>query len=140
MDAKELQKKLQKELKKRLDPKTVGKLLGLAPPVVLANLFFEAVLPQAVKGEKKRLRGVKYTMQFHVTGLPFGGWWWLDIDDGFCKIHRGRLDFPHYVINVDAADIPELVGGNLDPAGIVLSGKIGVSGTLDRMRLLQALR
>lgn len=127
----------------------------------MANLYWDSQLENLSQGqgqfqEKAKgdmrllLRGMaavfnagaagelKATIQFEVTGKQTGNWF-LDIENGRCTFHEGKIDSPTLTIRTPSEIWMAIAAKELDGQKAFLEGKYTVSGDMGLLMRLKSL-
>jgi putative sterol carrier protein len=70
---------------------------------------------------------VELALNFSVGGEG-GGEWWLQIEDGECRVAAGQLRNPTATIRMSAEDLVAVFGGSLNAVAAYMSGRVKVTG------------
>ncbi len=84
-------------------------------------------LPEYFQGDNAR--GMKATYQFDITG-DNGGKWFIEINDGACKVEKGTHPNPMVTFTIAGADHVALFSGKLNPQMAFMSGKLKLKGDI----------
>lgn len=77
--------------------------------------------------QANKAKGVHARYQWDLSG-PQGGQWWIDVDDGKCKMGKGKIDNPN--VTLVAKDKDWVAVSNHQMAGIwaYLTGRLKIRG------------
>ena len=85
--------------------------------------------------EADRARGVHARFQFELSGAN-GGLWWIEVNDGKCKMGRGRVDAPGVTLLASDRDWVALSNGTLPGWWAYITGRLKIRGDQDLARKL----
>jgi putative sterol carrier protein len=91
---------------------------------------------QSFQPDKSQGLYVRY--QFDLTG-PNGGEWRIEVDDGKCKVERGRFDNPNVTFVASDKDWVALSNGKLSGIWAVFTGRLKVQGDQNLARKLDEM-
>jgi putative sterol carrier protein len=74
-----------------------------------------------------RAHGVHARYQFELSG-PNGGLWWIEINDGKCKVGRGRIPNPGVTFIATDRDWVALSNGKLPGFWAYVTGRLKIHG------------
>ena len=74
-----------------------------------------------------RAQGVHARYQFDLSG-PNGGLWWIEVNDGKCKMGRGRIQNPGVTFIATDRDWVALSNGNLSGVWAYFTGRLKIHG------------
>jgi putative sterol carrier protein len=74
-----------------------------------------------------RAHGVHARYQFDLSG-PNGGLWWIEVNDGKCKMGRGRIQNPGVTFIASDRDWVALSNGNLSGVWAFMTGRLKIHG------------
>jgi putative sterol carrier protein len=115
------------DLRQRLTLSTIRLLGRLAPrssPGIAVMMLYLAFLPEASEG-------VDVVYELDLRG-PGGGVFTVEVDDGRCRIHTGRIErAPDVVYEMDAATWLAMTQGLATGDEAVLLGKLRIKGAPD---------
>ncbi len=111
------------------------------PDGITPEEYYLTWLPKqadANPGTAKKLKGIKTTIQFVITGED-GGEFYLALDD--CKIttHKGTVESPELTVKQSVDVWREINSGKRNPKMAYMSGKLKVSGSLAKAMKLGKL-
>lgn len=81
---------------------------------------------------------VKAVFQFHIDDQENGGWH-VAVEDARCTIVRGGHEHPSCTLNISAGDFVRLFTGSLDPMTAFSTGKLKITGDIQKALLLEKL-
>lgn len=73
-------------------------------------------------------KGFYARYQWELSG-PNGGEWWIEVDDGKCKIGRGRINRPSVTFIISDKDWVAMANGKLSGTWAYLTGRFKVRGS-----------
>jgi putative sterol carrier protein len=85
-----------------------------------------------------RAHGVHVRYQFDLSG-PNGGLWWIEVQDGKCKMGRGRIRNPGVTFIAADRDWVALSNGTLPGFWAFLTGRLKIHGDQKLARKLDEL-
>ena len=115
----------------------------LAIPLISAALLLEAdnaiaaehmdSTPQevfdAMRGsfQAAKAKGVHARYQWDLSG-PQGGQWWIDVEDGKCKMGKGKIDNPSVTFVAKDKDWVAVSNGQMGGTWAYLTGRLKIRG------------
>jgi putative sterol carrier protein len=75
----------------------------------------------------ERARNVHLRYQFNLSG-PNGGEWRIEVNDGKCKVEKGKIDNPNVTFAASDKDWVALSNGKLNGFWAVLTGRLKIHG------------
>ena len=75
----------------------------------------------------ERAKGAHLRYQFQLSG-PQGGDWWIEVNDGKCKIDKGKIDNPDVTFSASDKDWVALSNGKLKGWWAFLTGRLKIQG------------
>jgi len=85
-----------------------------------------------------RAKGVHARYQFDLSG-PNGGLWWIEVNDGQCKMGRGRIPNPGVTFTAADHDWVALSNGKLPGVWALFTGRLKIHGDQKLARKLDEL-
>ncbi len=70
---------------------------------------------------------------------PQGGQYYVQIQDGACRVQQGTHPEPHVILSMSGEDCLGVLTGRLPGASIAMSGRLRISGDIGLALQLQAL-
>ena len=86
----------------------------------------------------EKAKGVHARYQWQLTG-PNGGDWWIEVNDGKCKIDKGKIDNPDVTFVASDKDWVALSNGKLKGWWAYLTGRLKIRGDQGLARKLDEL-
>ena len=74
-------------------------------------------------------KGIKTVYQLDVTGEG-GGQWYVEVDDGTCKVEPGVHPNPKVTLTLNAKDHVDLFTGKLNPQMAYMTGRLKLKGDM----------
>jgi putative sterol carrier protein len=97
--------------------------------------FFQ-LLPD--KLDTEAAEGMDAVYQFDLSG-PQGGQYYMQINDGACRVARGSHPEPHVTLSLSGEDCVRVLNGQLRGAAVAMSGRLRISGDMGLALQLGAL-
>jgi putative sterol carrier protein len=88
---------------------------------------------QSFHGEKAKGLHVRY--QFELSG-PHGGEWWIEVNDGKCKLGKGKVAHPSVTYVATDNDWVALSNGKLGGFWAYLTGRLKILGDQNLARIM----
>jgi putative sterol carrier protein len=85
-----------------------------------------------------KAKGVHARYQWELSG-PNGGQWWIEVNDGKCKLERGKIDNPNVTFVASDKTWVALSNGTLKGTWAVLTGRLKVRGSQTIARKLDEM-
>jgi len=86
----------------------------------------------------ERAKGAHLRYQFQLSG-PEGGDWWIEVNDGKCKMDKGKIDNPDVTFIASDKDWVALSNGKLKGWWAFLTGRLKIQGEQALARKLDEL-
>jgi putative sterol carrier protein len=102
----------------------LGGAAGAAREQSTPQQVFEA-MRQGFRPEKARAVHARY--QFDITGEQ-GGSWWIEVNDGKCKMGEGRIEHPDVTLTASDKDWVALANDKLSGAWASITGRLKIRG------------
>lgn len=83
-------------------------------------------------------RGVHIRYQFDLNG-PNGGLWWIEVNDGHCKMGRGQIHDPAVTFAATDHDWVAMSNGKLSGLWAYLTGRLKIHGDQKLARKLDEM-
>ena len=77
--------------------------------------------------QTEKAKGVHARYQWQLSGSQ-GGEWWIEVNDGTCKMGRGKIDNPNVTFVVSDKDWVALSNGKLGGTWAFLTGRLKIRG------------
>jgi len=77
--------------------------------------------------QAEKAKGVNARYQWDLSG-PDGGQWWIEVQDGKCKMARGRIDNPNVTFVLRDQDWVGLSNGTLPGFWAYITGRLKIRG------------
>ena len=77
--------------------------------------------------QRAKSKGVYARYQWDLSG-PNGGQWWIYVNDGKCKMGRGRINNPNVTFVVKARDWVAISNGQLNGTWAYFTGRLKIQG------------
>ena len=77
--------------------------------------------------QAEKAKGVNARYQWDLSG-PDGGQWWIEVQDGKCKMARGRIDNPNVTFVLRDRDWVGLSNGTLPGFWAYMTGRLKIRG------------
>lgn len=74
-----------------------------------------------------KAKGVHARYQWELSG-PNGGQWWIDVNDGTCKMGKGKIDHPSVTFVAKDKDWVAVCNGQLGGTWAYLTGRLKIRG------------
>ena len=97
--------------------------------------FFQ-LLPD--KLDPDAAEGMDAVYQFDLSG-PQGGQYYMQVNDGTCKVTRGSHPEPHVTLSLSGEDCVRVLNGQLKGTAVAMSGRLRISGDMGLALQLGAL-
>lgn len=91
---------------------------------------------QSFQAEKAKGAHVKYQWNLRE---PQGGDWYIQVDDGKCKIDRGKIDNPDVTFSATGADWVAISNGKLSGKWAYFTGRLKIRGPQSLARKLDEM-
>ena len=88
--------------------------------------FFESLPDQL---DKDAAEDIEAIYQFDLSG-PQGGRYLVKIENGTCVVEEGTHADPHVTLSMAGEDCIQVLNGQLSGPGIVMSGRLRISGDI----------
>jgi putative sterol carrier protein len=88
--------------------------------------------------QPQKSRGVYVRYQFDITG-PNGGHWWIEVDNGRCKVEKGIVHRPNVTFVASDKDWVALSNGKLNGVWAVFTGRLKIEGDQGLARKLDEM-
>jgi putative sterol carrier protein len=85
-----------------------------------------------------KAKGVHVRYQFEISG-PAGGFWRVEVDDGKCKINKGKIDNPDVTFVASDKDWVALSNGRLNGTWAFITGRLKIRGPQELARKLDEM-
>jgi len=82
-----------------------------------------------------KAKGVHARYQWDLSG-PNGGEWWIEVNDGTCKMGKGQIDHPNVTFRASDKDWVAICHDQLSGTWAYLTGRLKVSGDQNVARKL----
>ena len=86
----------------------------------------------------EKAKGVHLRYQFQLSG-PQGGDWWIEVNDGKCKIDKGKIDNADVTFIASDKDWVALSNGKLKGWWAFLTGRLKIHGEQTLARKLDEM-
>jgi putative sterol carrier protein len=86
---------------------------------------FFRVLPG--KLDPEAAEGMDAVYQFDLSGAQ-GGQYYMQINDGTCRVTRGSHPEPHVTLSLSGEDCVRVLNGQLKGTAVAMSGRLRISG------------
>jgi putative sterol carrier protein len=86
----------------------------------------------------RKAAGVHARYQFELSG-PNGGLWWIEVNDGKCRVGRGRISNPGVTFIATDQDWVALSNGRLPGFWAYMTGRLKIRGDQKLARKLDEL-
>jgi len=83
-------------------------------------------MKQAFRPDKAK--GIHARYQWELSG-PNGGEWWIEVDNGTCKMGRGRIKDPNVIFITSDKDWVAMSNGKLAGTWAYMTGRLKVRGS-----------
>jgi putative sterol carrier protein len=90
------------------------------------------------KLDPEAAEGIDAVYQFDLSG-PQGGQYYMQINDGACRVTRGSHPEPHVTLSLSGEDCVRVLNGQLKGAAVAMSGRLRISGDMGLALQLGAL-
>ena len=77
--------------------------------------------------QAEKAKGVHARYQWELSG-PDGGQWWVDVDDGKCKIGKGKISNPNVTLLARDKDWVAFSNGKLGGTWAYMTGRLKIRG------------
>jgi len=77
--------------------------------------------------QRAKAKGVHARYEWDLSG-PNGGQWWIYVNDGKCKMGRGKIDNPNVTFVAKAKDWVAISNGQLSGMWAYLTGRLKIRG------------
>lgn len=74
-------------------------------------------------------KGMQTVYQLDITGEG-GGQWYVDVNDGTCKVEQGVHPSPKVTLTLNSKDHVELFTGKLNPQMAFMTGRLKLKGDM----------
>ena len=74
-----------------------------------------------------KAKGVHARYQWELSG-PQGGQWWIDVDDGKCKMGKGKISHPNVTFLAKDKDWVAVSNGQLGGTWAYMTGRLKIRG------------
>lgn len=91
---------------------------------------------QSFQAEKAKGAHVKYQWNLRE---PQGGDWYIQVDDGKCKIDKGKIDNPDVTFSATGADWVAISNGKLSGKWAYFTGRLKIRGPQSLARKLDEM-
>jgi putative sterol carrier protein len=105
------------------------------PPNSTPQQVFDG-MRESFRADKAQDVHVRY--QFELSG-PNGGNWWIEVNDGECKINKGKIDNPDVTFIASDKDWVALSNGKLNGTWAFLIGRLKIHGDQKLARKLDEM-
>jgi putative sterol carrier protein len=78
--------------------------------------------------QANKAKGVHARYQWELSG-PNGGEWWIDVNDGICKMGKGKIDNPSVTFITSDSDWVAMSNGKLKGMWAFMTGRLKVRGS-----------
>ena len=85
-----------------------------------------------------KAKGVHARYQWDLSG-PNGGQWWIDVNDGACKMGKGQIDNPTVTFITSDKDWVAMCNGKLKGTWAYMTGRLKVRGPQSVARKLNEI-
>ena len=103
---------------------SAGAALTSAPENKIPQDVFDG-MRQSFRAD--RARGIHARYEFDLSG-PNGGHWWIEVNNGTCKIGRGIIANPNVAFVASDRDWVALSNGHLSGVWATVTGRLKISG------------
>jgi putative sterol carrier protein len=79
------------------------------------------------KFDPEAAEGMDAVYQFDLSGAQ-GGQYYLQINDGACRVTRGSHPEPHVTLSLSGEDCVRVLNGQLNGPAVAMSGRLRISG------------
>jgi putative sterol carrier protein len=77
--------------------------------------------------QAEKAKGVHARYQWDLSG-PNGGQWWIDVNDGACKMGKGKIDNPNVTFVATDKDWIAVSNGKLGGTWAYMTGRLKIRG------------
>jgi len=77
--------------------------------------------------QANKAKGVHARYQWELSG-PQGGQWWIDVDDGKCKMGKGKISNPNVTFMARDKDWVAVSNGQLGGTWAYMTGRLKIRG------------
>ena len=88
--------------------------------------------------QAQKAKGVHARYQWELSG-PNGGQWWIDVNDGTCKMGKGKIDNPSVTFVTSDKDWVALSNGTLGGKWAYFTGRLKIRGSQSVARKLDEI-
>src|SRR6266496_6444503 len=88
--------------------------------------------------QANKAKGVHARYQWDLSG-PNGGEWWIDVNDGTCKMGKGKIDNPSVTFVTSDKDWVALSNGTLGGKWAYFTGRLKIRGSQSVARKLDEI-
>ena len=108
-------------------------VVSLGPTSAASNEPSNSTPQQVFDGMRQsfqanKAKGVHARYQWELSG-PNGGEWWIDVNDGTCKMGKGKIDNPSVTFITSDADWVAMSNGKLKGTWAFMTGRLRVRGS-----------
>ena len=93
-------------------------------------------MKQSFRPEKTK--GLHLSYQWELSG-PDGGQWWIEVNDGKCKMGRGKIDNPNVTFITSDKNWVAMSNGKLKGSWAFVTGRLKVRGSQADARKLDEI-
>jgi putative sterol carrier protein len=90
------------------------------------------------KFDPEAAKGMDAVYQFDLSGAQ-GGQYYLQINEGACRVTRGSHPEPHVTLSLSGEDCVRVLNGQLNGPAVAMSGRLRISGDMGLALQLGAL-
>ncbi|MGD9727726.1 MAG: SCP2 sterol-binding domain-containing protein [Nitrospiraceae bacterium] len=81
------------------------------------------------KFDPEAAEGMDAVYQFDLSGAQ-GGQYYLQINEGACRVTRGSHPEPHVTLSLSGEDCVRVLNGQLNGPAVAMSGRLRISGDM----------
>jgi putative sterol carrier protein len=81
------------------------------------------------KFDPEAAEGMDAVYQFDLSGAQ-GGQYYLQINEGSCRVTRGSHPEPHVTLSLSGEDCVRVLNGQLNGTAVAMSGRLRISGDM----------